>query len=203
MVGTRGSAEERPLDAADLAFSTANLNGWNAGFHRPGSTLIVVFITDAEDQSQIEAKELMEKLVVLQRGDHRKVLLYGAIVPSSVTGGCSRDHGYPVKLELFLSLSDTAPNNVMSLCDPDFGSRLAEFAVDIVEKASSVMYLSRPPDVNSIRVLFGNMELPRDPYIGWSFDPRLNAISLGKNVDWLSQPAGSEVKVYYNEAEYK
>jgi hypothetical protein len=136
----------------------------------------------------------------MKNGDSKKVLGYGAIVPTSEQN-CPRDEPdvTPVKIETFLGLVQNGKNqgNIFSLCAPDYGQKLAGLAKDIVDNVGSVIYLNRIPDVNTIQVTYGAAPLPKDADKGWAFDPSRNAILLGKNIDWNSQPSGSRVMVNY------
>ncbi len=173
----------------------------------PSAALIIIFITDAEDTSEaVNPTLLMSSLLALKNNDTRRVLAYGAIIPSSVSG-CPRDpSGIPVRIEQFLNMVPNGKDgggpggNVVSLCAPDFGQKLAGFALQIVDTISSVIYLSRLPDPDSLRVSYGSIDLPMDPKTGWSYSSAENAIYLGPDIDWVSQPPGSKVEVHYKEA---
>lgn len=207
MVGISGSGREAPFETLSMATEAGMLSGWNAGFVRPSAALIVIFITDAEDQSQgISPQSMLAQLLALKNNDKRRVLSYGAIIPSTVNN-CTRDSSdTPVRLETFLDIVPNGKgaggvgNNVVSLCAPDYGQRLAEFALQIVDSISSTIYLTRLPDPKSLRVTYGSIELPMDPKVGWSYSPEKNVIFLGPDIDWASQPPGSKVEVHYKEA---
>jgi hypothetical protein len=203
-LGVSGSGLETIFDPVINALTPPNVTGWNAGFLRPDAALILIFITDAEDQSAVNLPDdAFKKLVGIKNGDPRKLLAYGAIVPSGVLN-CMRDeYAEPKRIEKFLSLVSNAPNNILSLCATDYGQRLAEFALQIVDNIGSTIYLRRSPDISSIKVFYGSAELPRDIDRGWSYDPKRNAVILGGAIDWASQPAGSRVKIYYKEAKLK
>ncbi|MBX3022902.1 MAG: VWA domain-containing protein [Bdellovibrionales bacterium] len=208
-IGTNGSGYERLFDPIFLALSSPLVDTYNRGFLRPSASLIVIFITDAEDQSErMSAKGLYDFLVNLKGGDKRKVLGYGAIIPSGFYG-CTRDPSNdggaapePKRIEDFLQLTDPGHKNILNLCAGDFGTRLAEFATDIVNQVGSIVYLSRAPILQSIRVVYGAAELPMDAESGWSFDPTINAVRLGRKIDWSSQPNGSRVQVFYDAARF-
>ncbi|MGZ3804181.1 MAG: vWA domain-containing protein [Pseudobdellovibrionaceae bacterium] len=204
-VGTNGSSFEASFDPVMAALSSPLVSNWNGGFLRPEASLVVIFITDAEDQSLMtDAVGLYKFLLDLKKNDPSKVLAYGVIVPSYDTLGCERDEPdvFPVRIERFLSMVSNK-NNIMNICDPDYGTRLANMAKDIVEKVGNIIYLSRPADGKSIRVTYGNMDLPMDYHKGWSFDPQKNAILLGDKIDWSSQAIGSRVKVFYTAAKFE
>lgn len=206
-VGINGSGAEAPFATTLMAFDPAALSGANSGFLREDAALIVIFITDAEDQSQsITAQKLLNDLLLIKKGDKRKLLAFGAIIPSNNTlPNCDRDDGSttPRKIEEFLGIVPNAPNNILNLCSPDFGTPLAGFASEIVERTGLTIYLTRQPDVDTIKVIYGEAELPNDPDVGWTFDTSRNAIQLGSKIDWESQPSGSRVKVFYKKGRVK
>jgi hypothetical protein len=203
LVGTSGSADEMSFDPVVSALSPPNLNAANAGFYRPNASLVVIFLTDAEDQSrQTNAAGLYKFLVDLKNGNQDKVLGYGVLVPTNNSGRCDRDepNTTPNRIENFLSMVVNNKNNIMNICDPDYGSRLANMAKDIADKVGNIIYLDLPPDVSSIRVTYGTADLPKNFETGWSFDVQKNAIMLGSKINWSSQPSGSRIKVFYNAA---
>jgi hypothetical protein len=209
LVGTGGSGREAPFDTLSRAFAPEILATWNSNFLRSSAALIVIFITDAEDQSRtVEGTDVLNRMLALKRNDRRKVLGYGAIVPTSVPSGCARDQldVTPKRIEEFLDLVPNGVtgggrgNNIVSLCATDFGKRLAEFALDIVDQVGSTIYLTRFPEIKTIRVTYGDLVLPEDPRRGWSYNPSKNAIQLGSEIEWSNQPIGSKIRVFYQEA---
>jgi hypothetical protein len=205
LVGTNGSSSEASFDPVVAALSSPLLNGWNVGFLRPDASLVVILMTDAEDQStRTDALGLYNFLLNLKHKDASKILAYGVLAPTNNPQRCTRDEpfGSPLRIEKFLSMVQNNKNNIMSICDPDYGSRLATMAKDIVDKVGNIIYLSRPPDFSSIRVSYGSVDLPEDYHKGWSFDPKMNAILLGDQINWSSQPSGSRIKVFYNAAKF-
>lgn len=204
LVGTDGSASEASFDPVVSALSQPNLTGWNTGFYRADASLVVIFLTDAEDQSDnVSPQSLYNFLLNLKQGDVTKLLAFGVIVPSNNTVRCDRDDGRtPQRIETFLGMMPNNKNNIMNICDPDYGTRLANMAKDIVDKVGNIIYLDRAPALESIHVYYGNAELPENYETGWSFDPKRNAIILGSKINWGSQPSGSRVKVSYTAAKF-
>jgi hypothetical protein len=204
LVGTDGSSTEASFDPVVMALSQPNLTGWNYGFYRPDASLVVIFMTDAEDQSDNTTPQgLYSFLLNLKQGDASKILAFGVIVPTDDTMNCPRDEPRvtPKKIESFLSMVQNK-NNIMNICDPDYGTRLANMAKDIVDKVGNLIYLNRAPALDTIHVYYGSAELPQDYETGWSFDPKKNAIILGSKIKWNSQPSGSRVKVSYTAAKF-
>lgn len=204
-VGVDGDYTEKVFDPVYAALSPPNITKDNLGFYRPEASLVLIFLTDAEDQSKnMTASDLYKFLVDLKMGNKKKVLAYGAIIPSGIEDGCIRDvkNSIPYKIEDFLRLVFNNKDNVMNICDPDYGTRLATMAMDIVNQVGSTIYLSAVPDLDSLRVTYGDLELPHDAEKGWFFNLKKNAVMLGKKIDWNSQPSGSRVRVFYKVTTY-
>lgn len=198
-LGVNGSAEEKFFEPVLMALTPPMSNGANAGFYRPDASLAVIFLTDAEDQSNISPQEFYNFLVQLKGGDTSKILTYGSIIPSGRTG-CLRDSGdSPLRIESFFALSK---GSYYFLCDPLFGRDLAKISADISAKVGRVILLERPPFVPSIRVTYGTQVLPNDSRTGWIYDPAKNAIILGREIDWVDQGPGVSILVEFSEAVY-
>jgi hypothetical protein len=199
-LGINGSGTEQPFQAVRMAMDPALLATDNAGFARKHSAFVAIFITDAEDQSTIDPQGLYNFILQMKGNRKKKAFAFGALIPTTETN-CDRDAFQPPTLiEQFLGMFPLAGSNEMNLCAPDFGKRLAEAAASIVNEVGNKIYLSRRPDIQTLRVTYGAADLPNNPRNGWTFDPRENAIVLGRDIDWDSQPPDSEVKVHYTAA---
>jgi hypothetical protein len=207
IVGVDGSTIEKVFDPVTLALSAPliNLNP-HSQFYRPSANIAIFFVTDAEDQSEGSDPEMFYQFLLrLKGGDRKKVLSYGAIVPTGDSSGCPRDDGTtaPLRLERFLKL---AGGQEFGLCDTDFGTKLANAALNLTSKVGRILYLQRPPavlPVNTIRVIFGTQVLKEDPDTGWFFDAARNALIFGPHVVWSDQPTSTQVQVSFDAAEYE
>lgn len=202
-LGTSGDWQEKSFDPVVAALSAPLITGFNAGFYRQDAHLAVIFITDAEDQSEdYDATSTFNFLTNL-KANKDKVLAYGVIVPSAVSN-CSRDDmNFPSRIENFLAMPINAGKNVMNLCDSAFGTKLADLSKDIAKYVGGVIYLNRAPVVSTIKVTYGSQIIPPGYKNGWSFDPSKNAIVLGDDIQWSQQPAGTKVQVYFEAAQYE
>jgi hypothetical protein len=204
VVGTSGSGEEMMFDPVKAALSQPLTSNENAGFLRADASLAIVFITDAEDQSDNvqTPKDMYDFLVNLKNGRADKVLAYGAMIPSSVTNpSCSRDEGNktPRRIEEFIALTKGLEYDI---CDSDYGKKLAIVAADVVQKVGRIMYLSRPPIVDTISVTYGSQVLPNDKDYGWTYDPVRNALIFGDKIVLSTQPSGTTMSVTFTTGTY-
>lgn len=202
-VGTTGDWIERSFDPVFAALTPPLVDGYNMGFLRRDAHLAVIFITDAEDQSsQHDANSLYTFLTAL-KGNKDRVLSYGVIVPSNVNN-CERDEFKgPARIEQFLALTVNAGKNTMNLCDPDFGTKLADLSKDIAKYVGGVIYLNRAPVLSTLKVVYGTQEIPQGYKTGWVFDAARNAIILGEDIVWSQQPEGTKVQVYFEAAQFE
>jgi hypothetical protein len=201
LVGTNSMHNELFFDPIVHAFEPGMLKNWNKDFFRPDAALVIIFITDADDQSRTyDMNSTYNILLNLKGGDKSKLLAYGVLIPVGINppAGCSRDDaGPPRKIEGFLGMFQNAGKNIMNMCDANYGTKLADLANDIAKRVSNVILLNRLPVVESIRVEYGTLTVPMDRVKGWSYDLEKNAIVIGEGFDWNVQPWGTPFKVYY------
>lgn len=202
-LGTNGSAWEELFGPTSKALSKKLLSGYNSGFYRQDSYLVIIFVSDAEDQSNMDAIDLMDELVAL-KGDKNKILSYGAMVPSGTeTMNCMQDEGDPRKVEEFLAMNVNAGKNIVRLCDKDFGTKLVNFSKEIVQTVNKPIILSKVPIIPTIKVMYGTQVIPSDTVTGWYFDPKQNAILFGEDL-YLdeNQPKNAKLDVFFDSVEF-
>lgn len=199
MVGTYGSGTEEVFDPAVRALSE-HANGANKGFLRRDAYLAIVVLTDAEDQSdRYSASSFYQFLLGLKKNDIRRVLTYGAIIPTGSPSHCYRD-GYeePKRLEEFFAISKGMS---FFLCDPFFGTQIANIGKDLVKKVVQKIQLDRLPVLSSIRITYGTQVILPDETEGWIYLPEENAITFGPGIVWSAQPDGTSIQVDYTAVE--
>lgn len=203
IVGTEGSSDEMVLDPVYAALSSPLVTTLNDGFLRKDASLAVIMMSDAEDHSSaMTPQTLYDFLLKLKQGHADKILTYAALVPSSLSNPtCTRDeYGVlPLKTEQFLKLSSGTEFNI---CDPDYGTKLASIAKDVVAKVGKIMYLSRPPVVDTITVVYGSQVIPNNADFGWTYDPSRNALIFGDKLVYSQQPNGTQLEVDFTVGSY-
>ena len=195
MVGTSGSGNEEFFDPVVMALTSPVMDNENKGFYRPRAHLAVIFVTDADDQSQsrITPDKFIDFLKKL-KGRDDNFSIYAAYIPSN-DRTCNRSgEPYPDRLE---DLFKKTKAITVNLCDAQFGKKLAEVGKDLFHRVARKMYLARRPVKDTIRVTYGSITLPSDAETGWMYEPNQNVITFGPKVDWESQPQGSNLDIEY------
>lgn len=194
IVGTSGNYIERFYQPLMMALQPPAVDKQNKGFYRPRAHLAVIFVTDSDDQSENVSSDDFYDFLFKLKGRTDKFSVYAAYIPTASVG-CSRSsEPEPNKLEKLFAKTGAV---TVGLCDPQFGKKLAEVGKDLFRRIARKMYLNRRPLEGSIKVIYGNIELPRDLNKGWTYDPSSNSINFGEQVDWDAQPQGSNLDIEY------
>lgn len=189
IVGTDGSATEEMFSPVVAALSPPLDSTTNKGFYRQDAFLAVIFITDAKDQSHLSPQAFLQFLNT-KKGDPSRVLSYGVIRTLAEQHSCSGMEDLDDKLETFLASvanGDKSQKNILSLCAIDYGTKLAEFAKDIVRRSAGTVKLSRVPDPKTIKVTYGTQVLSNSATDGWVYQPSTNSILLAEGITWNYQ----------------
>ncbi len=200
LLGIAGSGVEEMFTPVVAAL---NLN--NAGFYRPDAFLAVIFITDANDQSNLSPADLL-KFLVNRKGDAAKVLSYGVIRKLAEENICKGEESLDNKLEVFLASvinADKNQNNVLSLCEPSYGVKLAQFAADIVKRSAGTIRLQRIPNAKTISVTYGTQVIANSPVDGWVYEASTNSIILAAGIKFIPQGPLAGLSVDFETIEIK
>jgi hypothetical protein len=205
LVGTSGDAREVFFNPIMKGLSSEYLNsgGENAGFIRDEAHLAVVFLTDAEEQSEGTSPQQVYDFLVELKKSENKLLSYGIIIPTSYQAGgsCTRDEGAPVRFEEFLlkTVNGGTGKNVMNICSQTFGNDLTRISKDLSRYLSGTIYLNQRPVLSTMSVHYNGIALKSDFKTGWFYDPKINAIIIGNNVDLDNYVGdGSGMKVNFS-----
>lgn len=199
MVGIDGSAIEQLFAPVIAALTPPLSSGENAGFLRPHSQLSVIFVSDAEDQSQMSPEDFIKSLEAIRPAN--KISMAALYTPSGVPDSvCRRDTGEPLRLEQVLTHFKAQG---VSLCDGDLGARLDEVGAGLrrgVSRDGQERLVSLPlvPALDTVRVRFGSTEVVRGDYTqGWFYDTSRNAILIAKGFDFSTQPLDTKLEIEY------
>jgi hypothetical protein len=94
-VGTGGSAVEEPFATLSAALSPQMLSGINSGVVRPDADLMIVFLTDTEDQSSMPSMTVGQQLKSI-KGNQQVFVLAG--MPDRSNKSCQAEDMEPLKI---------------------------------------------------------------------------------------------------------
>lgn len=129
LVGPNGDGLELPMDAMKAAISSeSDAGGCNEGFLRDDAVLVVVYITDEDDEGQSTGDPASWKDFVVQAkaGNEEALVVLGLIADEGVPGGVCTDNGDAPVLRTFAE--SFVYGQWASVCEPDY----TQFFVDAV-----------------------------------------------------------------------
>lgn len=206
-LGTSGSATEKIYDPLFLGLSK-NREKINPGFLRTEAFLVVIVVTDAEDQSkEASAFKVYNELVRLKSADDKKILGYAVLAyPRFFGDSCSQDAwDDPATITKFMSYFTNAKDsrvssglpttvtplatssgltNVFSLCDMQYGQRLANIGEDIRIRVSQRIPLPKIPVRGTIKLKYGSQYV--DPK-WWKYDPTSQSLILDPDIELVEE----------------
>lgn len=172
----------------------------NYGFRRKEAHLAIIFVTDANDSSQLYNAEWMAEYLRNESGDKsgRKLSTFGLLIPSSLgdkPAGCKRDpSGKPEKIEKLLTLTK---GKVLNLCKASDATLIGQMGKDLREKILGRVEipLDRIPEEGSCKVSFGSKELLQGENPGWTYGWNFNTpLLVVHGVDKLPAEEGASFK---------
>lgn len=171
-LGTSGSGYEQSFDPV-----VKNLDKFSA-FLRPNAMLIVIFVTDEEEQSNISAQDFLGNLLKRKGGDINRLRVYGAF--NARDFGCSSGTMMGYTGSPFEEAINATKGKAYKTCNPTFGSDLAKLGQEIVSISSraSIMLKNRPL-TETLKVIYNSEELeagPRSEGGRWFYDGESNSI---------------------------
>lgn len=205
--GTVGDPTEKPFAAVSASLSSPLIETSNSGFLRPYANLVVIFVTDAPEQSGVSAESMFLALNAIKSGKTNSVLAFGVLPDNS--GQCHGEGGPSLEIQKLLALMPNAGSNQMSLCSPDFGSKLAQFANTIAQSQHDPSAPQPTTDISHIRlpsaasfetitVRYGTQELIKGDVVhGWVYNSVSDEVQIGNQVPWTTQPQGTQLEITY------
>ena len=173
------------LEAVKLALTEPNsTSGANAGFVRPGSLLVMIFVSASNDQSvPLDYKgwldQLKPKSATGEQGwmaNFVGILPLGAAASNAASPGnvCKSASAQPGVVYQDLV---TASNGVSkSICASDFSTTIASIKDRLVDVATSYSLGNADVDTSSLTVMINGKNVLSDLSNGWTFDKASNSI---------------------------
>ena len=223
MGGLSGNGDELFFSPLFFAFNE-NLN-INEGFVRPEAFLVIIIISDTHDQGKIHSGfKVYNEIISRKANDSSMLLGYGAIAyPEFFEDDCYRENdNWSDNLFDFLEKFENSRDskiggginsipkselvyprhydmtNVFSLCDVNFGEKMANIGEDIRNRVSNKIPLPVRPIDGSINIKYGNELLDKDL---WRHDFRSNSIILSSEALVNQKQSGLQFFVIMDEAD--
>lgn len=176
-IGAMGSPVERGQEAMVAALSSAqNPTGWNHGFLRPDALLVVIFLSNEEDQSDDKKyQDFLDQIrPELPSGERSWIAHFMGVVPEDPNCKTS-EWGYSSPGTRYMKLADASGGVAESICDLDLRRALTNVKKRILEVITEYP-LDRKPIVSSIQVYVDGQIVPMDNENGWTYFAEKNSI---------------------------
>lgn len=209
-LGIDGVANEKFFEPVLLAVEKPLRHPGNDGFLRDNAKLIVVLLTDAEDQSSaISPNEFATRLVALKGGNAQNVAMIAGIIPSSgtQTQTCMRDDNYtqPVRIEESLKYLN---GQAIHLCEASMADQIVKAVLANDRTGTTPIAVEHrefklpvSPIFGSLKVSYGSQALRAGDVLGgWSFRSNTNKVIVGEKFDYSTQPAGTKLEIEFESA---
>ncbi|MCB9092127.1 MAG: hypothetical protein H6620_06160 [Halobacteriovoraceae bacterium] len=179
-VGSTGSGYEKGLQSSKSFFDK-----YSASFVRDDSNLVVVYVSDEEDQSSQSVESYTSSIIGLKPAN--SMVQIHAVVRTEIleSGNGVTSGGWR-----YVEATKRAKGSYEQITN-DFGQTLSKIGTDIINKIENFV-LSKVPDLKNIKVYVnGDVQ-----YDGWSYNSQKNSIEF----DAGHEPVvGSEIVVAYLE----
>jgi hypothetical protein len=190
--------QEACMEAVRMALSEPLIGDENAnrGFLRKYAKLVVIMMSDEEDQSPGGVDYYVEFLKALKGAKNKDLLSVSIIAgtdglnPPTAQACDTADAGVRY-VDLFKKIGNGL---ALSICTSDWGKAMQSLGLDTFVSVVEY-YLSRQADPSTIVVKVNGAVVQNDPVNGYSFDPNTNSIVFGSGA---IPPKGAAIEVTYS-----
>ena len=189
--GTRGSANEKGLDAAFRALSSPLITTWNAGFLRPDAYLALIFVSDEEDQSPQTVDFYVNYFRAIKGFRNANLFSASSIAIPANRGGCSGIPGLR-----YIDVSDRTGGIFETICTQDWAQALQNLGLSVFGYKSR-FFLSNTPVTGTVEVWVDGVQIdPRamSGQVRWTYEPAGNSVNFAPLA--IPEP-GSEIVIRY------
>ena len=194
------------MEAVRMALSDPLINDdqANKGFLRRYAKLVIIMMSDEDDQSPGTVDYYVAFLKSLKGPRNNDLLSVSMIAgfdrdgdvknppsPQICPGSQSSEAGGVRYLDMFKKIGNGL---AFTVCSADWGANLQKLGLDAF--ATNInYYLSRQADPTTIEVTVNGNSVPNDPVKGYTYDPNTNSIVFGSGA---VPPKGAVVEVDYS-----
>jgi hypothetical protein len=170
-LGSNGSPTEVGLTTSWLALTPPLVTGTNAGFLRQGSTLSVVLLTDAEDQSGGTVADWVAHLKALRGGRARNATSVAGFIPTG-TGTCGYDTPPTGRYAGVIAALGGFSEEICDHASAAPWLRLGELAAG---RRNRWFLANTPATATSLTVSVGGVSMPTTT---WAYDAVTNSVTF-------------------------
>jgi hypothetical protein len=158
-------------------------NKLNGDFLRPNAKLVIVVVTDEDDNNANISVDSFIQQLDMQIG--RENYDFYAVVTNKMTTAdqakaCGRQ-SYADAPERLTEVAKKTHGKVLEVCDSSFGSKLANIGSEIRKKMiSKEIVLPSVPQQGTLILKYGGKPIPYGA--GWTYDPRRQSIKINENI---------------------
>ena len=154
-LGTMGSGLEQGLENARLAFRDSRLEGVNEGFYRSDAVLVLIFVSDEDDQSNRDVSEYLTFFDELKYGDGRRIQMNA--IAGDVPDGCETAEAG----SRYAEVVEATGGIFESICQEDLGMPSMGSVLSGYRTAFALVH--EPYDPEGIVVMVDEEEVPSGP----------------------------------------
>jgi hypothetical protein len=181
-LGGNGSPVERGLEAMKTALSSplSSANGYNAGFLRDNALLVVVFLTNEDDQSaSMDYASFLDTLrpPIALTGERSWLAQFMGVtdVDSSCKTSAWSQAGYSEVGAKYIALANLSGGTSEAICDADLKRALTNVKSRLLEVITEY-HLDRTPDLTSLAVYVNGVLVPQNAANGWTYYAAANSV---------------------------
>lgn len=179
--GATGSSIERGLQAmqASLSSPLASSSGYNAGFMRENALLVVIFLSNEDDQSDsADYIGWLDRVrPPLASGERSWLAHFMGVTNTDASCKTSQwdQAGHSEVGTRYIALADASGGTSEAICDADFRRALTNMKSRILEVMTEYK-LDRLPNLSTVKVYVNGAIVPQNATNGWQYYEENNSI---------------------------
>jgi hypothetical protein len=200
-LGGNGSPVERGLEAmkASLSSPLASASGSNAGFLRKDAMLVVVFLSNEDDQSaSADYGAFLDGIrpPITLTGERSWLAQFMGVTDtdSSCKTSAWSQAGYSEVGAKYIALANESGGTSEAICDADLKRALTNVKARILEVITE-FHLDRVPNLTTLGVYVNGTLVPQDATNGWTYYSSANSVRFhGSSVP----PVDASIRIDYD-----
>jgi hypothetical protein len=200
-LGGNGSPVERGLEGMKTALSSplASANGYNSGFLRKDALLVVVFLSNEDDQSaSLDYAAFLDSVrpPLALTGERSWLVQFMGVTDgdSSCKTSTWSQAGYSGVGLKYMQLASLSGGVSEPICDADMKRALTNVKSRVLEVMTEY-HLDRLPNLTTLQVFVNGALVPQDATNGWTYYAARNTVRFHGNA---VPPVDSSIRISYD-----